>query len=68
MLFLWENLDAKTIKKNKIKELGEEEVAGVMCKKYPNFKACSTMTANTVITVQGQNCFVIGAHTFFEYQ
>ena len=33
-MFDWENLDAKTIKKNKIKELGEEEVAGVMCKKY----------------------------------
>ncbi|MBO5812040.1 MAG: hypothetical protein J6Q97_02310 [Bacteroidaceae bacterium] len=30
----WLNLDAKTIKKNKIKELGEEEIAGVMCKKY----------------------------------
>ncbi len=30
----WMNLDAKTIKKNKIKELGEEEIAGVMCKKY----------------------------------
>ena len=33
-MFDWENLDAKTIKKNKIKELGEEEVAGVMCKMY----------------------------------
>ena len=33
-MFDWENLDPKTIKKNKIKELGEEEVAGVMCKKY----------------------------------
>ena len=33
-MFDWENLDAKTIKKNKIKELGEEEVAGVKCKKY----------------------------------
>ena len=33
-MFDWENLDAKTIKKNKIKELGEEEVAGVMCKKF----------------------------------
>ena len=33
-MFDWENLDAKTIKKNKIKELGQEEVAGVMCKKY----------------------------------
>ena len=33
-MFDWENLDAKTIKKNKIKELGEEEVAGLMCKMY----------------------------------
>ena len=33
-MFDWENLDAKTIKKNKIKELGEEEVAGVKCKMY----------------------------------
>lgn len=33
-MFDWENLDAKTIKKNKIKELGQEEVAGVMCKIY----------------------------------
>lgn len=28
------NLDEKTIKKNKIKEEGQEEVAGVMCTKY----------------------------------
>ncbi|MCQ2072774.1 MAG: hypothetical protein MJY96_06570 [Bacteroidaceae bacterium] len=33
-MFDWNNLDAKTIKKNKIQELGEEEVAGVNCKKY----------------------------------
>lgn len=33
-MFDWENLDKKTIKKNKIIELGEEEVAGVMCKMY----------------------------------
>ena len=43
-------------------------LSGVKALNDPNFKACSTMTANTVITVQGQNCFVIGAHTFFEYQ
>ena len=43
-------------------------LSGVKTLNDPNFKACSTMTANTVITVQGQNCFVIGAHTFFEYQ
>lgn len=30
----WLNLDKKTIKRNKIKELGEETVAGVTCKKY----------------------------------
>ena len=28
------NLDEKTIKKNKIKELGEEEIIGLPCKKY----------------------------------
>lgn len=28
------NLDEKTIKKNKIKEVGQEEVAGKMCTKY----------------------------------
>lgn len=30
----WLHLDKKTIRRNKIKELGEEEVAGVTCKKY----------------------------------
>ena len=30
----WLNLDKKTIRRNKIKELGEEVVAGVTCKKY----------------------------------
>lgn len=30
----WLNLDEKTIKKNKIKEAGEEVVAGKTCKKY----------------------------------
>ena len=30
----WRNLDKKTIRRNKIKELGEEQVAGVTCKKY----------------------------------
>ena len=30
----WMNLDKKTIRRNKIKELGEEVVAGVTCKKY----------------------------------
>ena len=30
----WLNLDKKTIRRNKIKELGEEQVAGVTCKKY----------------------------------
>ena len=30
----WMNLDKKTIRRNKIKELGEEVVAGVKCKKY----------------------------------
>ena len=30
----WMNLDKKTIRRNKIKELGEEVVAGVNCKKY----------------------------------
>ena len=30
------NLDEKTIKKNKIKEEGQEEVAGKMCTKYSN--------------------------------
>jgi len=30
----WMNLDKKTIRRNKIKELGEEQVAGVTCKKY----------------------------------
>lgn len=30
----WLNLDEKTIKKNKIKEAGEEIVAGKTCKKY----------------------------------
>lgn len=32
--FDFSKLDDKTIKKNKIKELGEEEIAGVKCKKY----------------------------------
>lgn len=30
----WLNLDEKTIKKNKIEELGEEVIAGKTCKKY----------------------------------
>ena len=30
----WMNLDKKTIRRNKIKELGEEVVAGFTCKKY----------------------------------
>jgi len=30
----WLNLDEKTVKKNKIKEAGEEVVAGKTCKKY----------------------------------
>ena len=30
----WENLDAKTMKKNKITDLGEDEVAGMKCHKY----------------------------------
>ena len=30
----WMNLDKKTIRRNKIKELGEEQVAGLTCKKY----------------------------------
>ena len=42
-------------------------LSGVKALNDPNFKACSTMTANTVITVQGKNCFVIGAHSLFEY-
>ena len=42
-------------------------ISGVKSLNDPNFKACSTMTANTVITVQGKNCFVIGAHSLFEY-
>ena len=42
-------------------------LSGVKAINDPNFKACSTMTANTVITVQGSNCFVIGAHSLFEY-
>ncbi len=33
-MFDWENLDAKTIKKNKIKDLGEEEVSGLKCHVY----------------------------------
>jgi len=32
--FDYANLDAKTIKKNKIRELGQEEVAGVLCDLY----------------------------------
>ena len=42
-------------------------LSGVKALNDPNFKACSTMTANTVITVQGSNHFVIGAHSLFEY-
>lgn len=42
-------------------------LAGVKTLNDPNLKACSTMTANTVITVQGSNHFVIGAHSLFEY-
>lgn len=42
-------------------------LSGVKTLNDPNFKACSTMTANTVITVQGSNHFVIGAHSLFEY-
>lgn len=30
----WLNLDEKTVKKNKIKEIGEDTVAGKTCKKY----------------------------------
>ncbi|MBR4683153.1 MAG: hypothetical protein IKP06_07675 [Elusimicrobiaceae bacterium] len=41
-------------------------LSGVKSINDPNFKACSTMTANTVITVQGKNCFVIGSHSLVE--
>ena len=38
----WLNLDKKTIRRNKIQELGEETIAGVTCKKY------SMATSNTM--------------------
>lgn len=42
-------------------------LSGVKSLNDPNFKACSTMTANTIITVQGKNCFVASAHSIFPY-
>ena len=42
-------------------------LSGVKSINDANFKACSTMTVNTVITVQGKNCFVAAPHSFFEF-
>ncbi|MBO7260453.1 MAG: hypothetical protein J6U97_03060 [Bacteroidaceae bacterium] len=50
----WMNLDAKTIKKNKIKELGEEEIAGKMCKKYSyRVSMMGTFMTQTIWIYQG---------------
>lgn len=46
----WLNLTDKLIKKNKIKDLGEEEVAGVKCKKY-SMKNTSYMGITTTTTI-----------------
>lgn len=46
----WLNLDEKAIKKNKIKDLGEEELAGVKCKKY-TMKNTSSMGMTTTTTI-----------------
>lgn len=48
----WMNLDKKTIRRNKIKELGEETVAGVTCKKYTMSPANAMgMTSTTTLCV-----------------
>ncbi|MCQ2057728.1 MAG: hypothetical protein MJY75_05910 [Bacteroidaceae bacterium] len=49
----WRNLDKKTIRRNKIQELGEETVAGVTCKKYSMSVVNQMMgsTTNTTLCV-----------------
>ena len=47
----WLNLDAKTIKKNKIKEIGDETVAGIPCKVY-------TMRINMMGSFQTQTLWI----------
>ena len=64
-MFDWENLDAKTIKKNKIKELGEEEVAGVMCKMYSITQ--SNQGYSTQMTVWIYKNLTMKSETFSDY-
>ncbi|MCQ2068935.1 MAG: hypothetical protein MJY68_07580 [Bacteroidaceae bacterium] len=64
-MFDWENLDAKTIKKNKIKELGEEEVAGVMCKMYSVTQ--SNQGYSTQMTVWVYKNLTMKSETFSDY-
>lgn len=40
--------------------------SGVKIANDPNFKACTTITANTVITVQGKNYYTVGGHSLVE--
>ncbi len=47
----WLNLDKKVIKKNKIKELGEEIVAGKSCKKYSYRIMNAQMGTTTNVTI-----------------
>lgn len=60
-MFDWDNLDAKTIKKNKIKELGEEEIAGVKCRKYSvttssqGYKTVQTLWIYKNITMKSES-------------
>ena len=63
----WLNLDKKVIKKNKIKELGEETVAGVSCKKYSMRQTNAQMGTTTDITLWVYNGVVLKTETLNDW-
>ena len=47
----WLNLDKKTVKKNKITEIGEQQVGGKMCKKYTMKQSYQGYTTNITVCI-----------------
>lgn len=62
----WMNLDKKTIRRNKIKEAGEETVAGVSCKKY-TMSPSNTMGMTTTTTLCVYKGIVLSTETLSEW-
>ncbi|MCQ2126033.1 MAG: hypothetical protein MJZ06_01145 [Bacteroidaceae bacterium] len=62
----WRNLDKKTIRRNKIKELGEETVAGVTCKKY-TMSPVNQMGMTTTTTLCVYEGIVLSTETLSEW-